>query len=257
MRVLALSATPVKGLRVAEREQLELEPDGIRGDRRFYLIDTHGRMVNGKRHGALNEVTAELDAEQQQLMLGFPDGSRVTATVKLGEELDSTFFSHPRRARTIEGPFSAALSQHVGEELRLVAAADGSSAIDRGQDGSVSLISRGSLAALAVAAETSAVDARRFRMSIEIDAQEPFLEESWVDRELTVGEAHIALHGHVGRCIVTSRDPESGKVDLPTLDLLRELRKGATSTEPLPFGVYGAVVRPGIVRVGDAVALTG
>ncbi len=254
--MLALSATPVKGLRVAEREQLELGPDGIRGDRRFYLIDTHGRMVNGKRHGALNEVTAELDAEQE-LTLGFPDGSCVTATAELGEELDSTFFSSPRRARTVEGPFSAALSQHVGEELRLVAAADGSSAIDRGQAGSVSLISRGSLTALAAAAEASAVDARRFRMSIEIDAQEPFLEESWVDREISVGEARIALHGHVGRCIVTSRDPESGEVDLPTLDLLRELRKGATSTEPLPFGVYGAVVRPGIVRVGDAVALSG
>lgn len=256
MHVLALSATPVKGLRVVEHEQLELEPEGIRGDRRFYLIDTHGRMVNGKRHGALNEVTAQLEAEQR-LTLGFPDGSRVTARVELGEELDSTFFSRPRRARTVEGSFSKALSRHVGEELRLVAAADGSSAIDRGQDGSVSLISRGSLAALAAAADASAVDARRFRMSIEIDAQEPFLEESWVDRELTVGEARIALHGHVGRCIVTSRDPESGKVDLPTLDLLRELRMGATSTEPLPFGVYGAVVRPGIVRVGDAVALTG
>jgi uncharacterized protein YcbX len=256
VRVLALSATPVKGLRVAEREQLELEPDGIRGDRRFYLIDAHGRMVNGKRHGALNEVTAELDAEQE-LTLGFPDGSRLTGRAELGEELDSTFFSRPRRARTVEGPFSKALSRHVGEELRLVAAADGSSAIDRGQDGSVSLISRGSLAALAIAAETSAIDARRFRMSIEIDAQEPFLEESWVNREIAVGEARIALRGHVGRCIVTSRDPESGKVDLPTLDLLRELRKGATSTEPLPFGVYGAVVQPGVVRVGDAVELSG
>lgn len=214
-------------------------------------------MVNGKRFGALNAITAELDAEQQQLTLGFPDGRRVTAAAELGEELESTFFSRPRRARTVEGPFSAALSRQVGEELRLVAAADGSSAIDRGQNGSVSLISRGSLAALAAAAKTSAVDARRFRMSIEIDTEEPFLEESWVDRELTIGEARIALRGHVGRCIVTSRDPESGKVDLPTLNLLRELRSGATSTEPLPFGVYGAVVRPGIVRVGDAVTLTG
>ncbi len=59
--------------------------------------------------------------------------------------------------------------------------------------------------------------------------------------------------GNVGRCLVTSRDPDSGEINLPTLDLLGEYRQGLDSTEPLPFGIYGEVVRPGTVRVGDAV----
>jgi uncharacterized protein YcbX len=63
----------------------------------------------------------------------------------------------------------------------------------------------------------------------------------------------IVLRGHVGRCIVTSRHPESGEVDLATLDLLRDYRAAAQTTEPLAFGVYGEVLRPGVVRVGDAV----
>ncbi len=40
---------------------------------------------------------------------------------------------------------------------------------------------------------------------------------------------------------------------LPTLDVLRSYRSGLDSTEPLPFGIYGRVLRPGTVRVGDAV----
>jgi hypothetical protein len=42
--------------------------------------------------------------------------------------------------------------------------------------------------------------------------------------------------------------------DPPTLDLLRGYRGGLDTTEPLAFGVYGSVVEPGRVRVGDAVA---
>ena len=132
-------------------------------------------------------------------------------------------------------------------------AGDGSSAVDRGVEGGVSMISRGSLAVLALVAEQQSVDARRFRMTIEIDGVEPFAEDAWIGREIRLGEASVLLHGHVGRCIVTSRHPESGVVDLPTLDLLRSFRSGLDTTEPLPFGVYGEVLRAGVVRVGGRV----
>jgi MOSC domain-containing protein YiiM len=35
------------------------------------------------------------------------------------------------------------------------------------------------------------------------------------------------------------------------LDLLRSYRSDIQTTEPLPFGVYGRVVRSGAVRLGD------
>jgi uncharacterized protein YcbX len=260
-RVTALGIAPVKGLRIAGVEQLVLESGGARGDRRFYLVEERGWMVNGKHSGALNEIFAEVDAGErddgsvERLTLRFPDGTEVSDTIELGEELATRFHSRPRAARLLRGPFSAALSEHAGEQLRIVQAGDGSSAIDRGAEGGVSLISRGSLAVLALVAEQESVDARRFRMTIELDGVEPFAEDGWLGRELRVGEASIRLRGNVGRCIVTSRHPESGAVDLPTLDLLRSFRSGLDTTEPLPFGVYGEVVRPGAVRVGDRVEL--
>jgi uncharacterized protein YcbX len=74
-----------------------------------------------------------------------------------------------------------------------------------------------------------------------------------VGHRARVGEALIAFHGHVGRCLITGRDPETGDADLPTLDLLASYRQGLDTTEPLPFGVYGEVLEPGRVKLGDPV----
>jgi uncharacterized protein YcbX len=61
------------------------------------------------------------------------------------------------------------------------------------------------------------------------------------------------MGGNVGRCLVTSRHPESGARNLATLDVLAAYRAGIETTEPLPFGVWGTVAQPGVVRLGDPV----
>ncbi|HEX4467142.1 MAG TPA: MOSC N-terminal beta barrel domain-containing protein [Solirubrobacteraceae bacterium] len=254
-RVLALSLTPVKGLRIVNVDQIALEAGGVRGDRRFYLVEERGRLVNGKHAGALNEVVAEIEdgGAAEILSMRFPDGSSVSAPVELGEQLDTDFYRRTRPAQVVDGPFAQALSRHVGERLRLVRAIDGDSAIDRGGKGGVSLISSASLGALARVADRPSVDGRRFRMTIELDGVEPFAEDSWLGRTVEIGDGSVLVHGHVGRCIVTTKHPDSGVADLPTLDLLRAFRANTDTTEPLPFGVYGEVTRPGVVRVGDRV----
>ncbi len=253
--VAALWSTPVKGLRVSARSQVVIERAGVRCDRRFYLVDERGRMVNGKMLGTLNALTADLDDDQRWLSLTFPGGAVVSGAIERGPALETSFFSRPRMAQMLLGPFSSALSEYAGQPLRLVAPADGSSAVDRGSKGAVSIISRASLSSLARMAGEREIDARRFRMSIEVTGADAHEEDSWIGRELTLGEARVVLHGHVGRCLVTSRHPEHGEVDLPTLDLLRSYRGGAQTTEPLAFGVYGSVISEGVVRVGDAVEL--
>ncbi len=60
------------------------------------------------------------------------------------------------------------------------------------------------------------------------------------------------VNGDVGRCLVTSHDPDRGVTDLDTLGALARYRREG-KVEPLPFGVYGAVTRPGRVQVGDTV----
>lgn len=250
--VTALTTTPVKGLRVIARSELTLEAWGAADNRRFYLVDERGRMINGKRLGALSTIVADYRRSDRALTLTFPDGEVVNGTVQLGEPIQTRFFSRAASARPVLGAWSGALSEHVGQPLRLVESVDGPG-VDRGRAGAVSLISQASLDGLARVAGAQHVDARRFRMLIEIDGVLAHAEDAWVGAQMRVGAALVRFGGHVGRCIVTSRHPESGLVDLPTLDLLRSYRADLDTTAPLPFGIYGEVLEGGLVAVGDAV----
>jgi uncharacterized protein YcbX len=249
--VTALSSTPVKGLRMQSRNEVLLTEVGVPGNRSFFLIDGHDRMVNAKQLGALLAVVADYDDEQQRLSLRFPDGATVADEVRVGETVETQFYSSPLQAELVLGPFSAAVSEHVGAPLRLVRADPRLSAIDRGPRGGVSLISEASLRHLSgLAGET--VDPRRFRMVIEVSGFEAYGEDALVGGRARIGGALVAFHGHVGRCLITGRDPETGQPNLPTLELFSTYRRELDTTKPLAFGVYGEVLEPGRVKLGDA-----
>jgi len=250
--VSALSITPVKAMRLQPVRSVRLTASGAAGNRRFYLIDADGRMVNGRPLGELQTIVACWQEESGVLSLTFPDGERVSGEVALGDTVHTRFFSSQRTGRLVDGPFSAALSRRLGRSLRLVAT---DTAVDRGERGAVSIISRGSLRRLAQAAGVPWIDARRFRMLIEVDGIEPHGEDEWIGRRVRIGEALVQGAGHVGRCMITTRDPDTGRVDLQTLHALRAYRHDLPSSEPLPFGIYGAVLSPGTVAVGDEVAV--
>lgn len=254
-RVVGLAFTPVKATRLHTVDRLELGPEGVSDNRRFYVIDDRDRMINSKIVGELQTVIADYSHADRTLRISLPDGRVIEDEVRLGSEVDTRFFSTQRRARLVEGPWSEAFSEVAGRPLRLVERCSPGGGVDRDADGAVSLISRGSLARLAEAGSVDAVDSRRFRMLVEIDGVSAHAEDRWVGgAPVRIGEAVVRFGGHVGRCLITSRDPDSGVVDLPTLDLLGSYRDDVDTTEPLPFGVWGRVVEPGAVRVGDEVA---
>ena len=127
-------------------------------------------------------------------------------------------------------------------------------ATDRGAVGGVvSLVSRGSLVRLGEeAAASRPVDGRRFRMTFEVDGVAPHTEDEWIGGTVRLGSATIEVTGDVGRCLVTSYDPDTGVTDLDTLGILARYRRDG-HTAPLPFGVFCSVTTPGRVSVGDAV----
>ena len=47
--------------------------------------------------------------------------------------------------------------------------------------------------------------------------------------------------------------PETGAPDLDTLRVLGAYRGDLETSEPLPFGVWGEILEPGRVRLGDTV----
>lgn len=254
MRVGWISYAPVKGMRLQALERTELTTAGIPGDRAFMAVDETGRMVNGKGAGPLLTVEPAHDAAAGELALRFPNGSEVRAPIEHGEPEEVAFFGLTLRARPLLGPLAGALSEHVGQELRLFAAPAERPGVDRGFDGAVTLLSYASLERLReVAGAEGPVDPRRFRMSFGIEGAGAHEEDGWVGRRVRVGAALIEVAEHVGRCAVTTRDPDSGVVDFSTLHHLAAYRDGVESLEKLPFGVYGRVLEPGPVAVGDPV----
>ena len=260
-RVSWISFAPVKGLRIQALEEAVLTAAGIPGDRAFFLVDEHGVMANGKRHGALLAVIAEHDAHAGRLSLRFPDGRVVAGPIELGEPERVRFFDQRLRARPVAGPFSAALSAHAGAPLRLLAAPPERPGVDRGHAGAITLLSTASLERLRQQSRAAEpIDERRFRMSLGIDGVAAHAEDGWLGRAVRIGGALVHVTGHVGRCVVTTRDAESGAVDFPTLHHLEAYRGRAAqpeATERLPFGVYARVLEPGRLRVGDPIVPAG
>jgi uncharacterized protein len=250
VNVTALSVTAVKATRLQSVDRIELTAAGARGNRRFFLIDERDRLVNGKHVGELQAVVA--DCTDDVLRLTLPGGTAVQAPVQPGEPVTARFTSRTEAGWIVRGPWSEAVSELVGRPLRLVESAG---AVDRGPRGAVSLISRASLSRLAEVAGEPDVDARRFRMLVEINGVAAHAEDAWVGTTVRLGEAAVRFRGNVGRCLITGRDPDTGRVDLPTLDVLGSYRADEPTTEPLPFGIYGEVVQAGPVRVGDRVVV--
>ena len=251
--VTGLAFTPIKGLRLRTVDALEIDERGAVGDRRFYVVDARDRMVNGKTIGELSAVVAALDGER--LELTFPDGRVVAGEVHDGGPIRTRFFSLMREDRLVAGPWAQALSAHVGQPLRLVRVSPGRTAIDRGARGGVSVIGRASLARLAAEGELPSLDVRRFRMTVEVDGVPAHAEDGWLGHRVRLGEVLVRFHGNVGRCLITSRDPDTGVIDTPTLTMLARYREQVPTTEPLPFGIHGEVLETGRVTVGDAVTL--
>jgi hypothetical protein len=252
-RVAWISVAPVKGLAIAQRQEVLLERAGVRENRRFHVIGDDGRLLNGKQLGELMRVAADWVEETGTLELRFPDGSLAAAVVELGEPVTTSFYGRAVEGRIVAGPWADALSSFVGRPLRLVQPVEPGGGLDRG-GGAVTLLSTASLEAIREAAGANGpVDPRRFRMLFGVKGVDRHEEDSWIGRRVCIGEATALLRGNVGRCIVTSRDPDTGARTLATLDALADYRGGVETTEPLPLGVWGTVAEPGRVRLGDAV----
>jgi hypothetical protein len=245
-----LSIAPVKGLALVHPKEIELDRTGVADNRRFYLVDETGRQFGLIRHGKLVQVRPEYDAGRDRLTLRFPDRSIVAGDVNLGEAVAARIGKREVPGRVVEGGWSEALSRHAGRPLTLVKTDRPGDAVDRGR-GQVSLVSDASVEEIGRRGGRDDVDARRFRMLLGVAGCEPHEEDEWVGRSLQVGEAVVRLRGHVARCAITTQNPETGVPDFDTLRTIKEyrgLRNGG-----LDFGVYGEVIEPGRVRVGDPV----
>jgi uncharacterized protein YcbX len=250
-RVARLNIAPVRSLGLESRDEIDLGPDGVAEDRRFYVIDDNDRLVDQLIAGALVQVAAWTDAGATVLRLTFPDGAVIEDDVRLADAIESPIHSRTAVGHIVDGPWADALGTFIGRPLRIVRC-DRIGGTRRGH--SASLVSDGSLDALAAVLGVGAVDPRRFRMLIELEGATPHEEDTWAGRRIGLGETVLQVTAPVPRCAMTTHDPETGQRDLDTLRAIKEYR-GQSDDKDILFGVWGEVERPGVIRLGDEVRL--
>lgn len=115
----------------------------------------------------------------------------------------------------------------------------------------LSLLTTASMDSLASSIPDAAIDSRRFRKNVILDAGagtdgQPELD--WIGRQLQVGEAVCEVVMPISRCVM---------VTLPQADLPhdRTILRSLAKNFGMELGVYLRIVTPGSVREGDEVRL--
>ena len=258
-----INITPIKGTALQHPDTIWLDDSGVFANRRFYLIDADGIMINGKRAGPLVRVQAHFDPAEDWLRVSLPDGTCLGDAVRRSRETVVTdFYGRPVRGQPVEGPWDQALSDFIARPVRLVQAAADTIATDVHP---VTLISCATLERVRLEARATALRwADRFRMMFELDGLDAFEEDGWIGQRLAVGEAVVRIVGLVPRCLVTAQNPATGLRDTETLKALVALRSQkhaipaeagdpAAARSQLMLGLYARVEQHGQVGAGSPV----
>ena len=252
LTVSRLSITPVRGLRLHHPDAVRVDTHGVADDRRYLILGPDGRIFDGTKHGPLVQLTAELTHDPEHLAIRFPDASVVAGEVHLEESMTITVYSRDFAVRPVIGPWPDALSAWAGRKLRLVRVERTDGAFDRNP---VSIVSSASVEELGRHVEPPrAVDARRFRMLVEVAGASPHEEDQWLGQQVGIGEAVVRVTKRDARCVITTQDPDTGLRDIPTLHVIKAYR-GLRDGKHLDFGVYADVVKAGEIRVGDPLTM--
>ncbi|MBS1807820.1 MAG: MOSC domain-containing protein [Acidobacteria bacterium] len=140
------------------------------------------------------------------------------------------------------------LAQQFGSDLELMR-------LDKGifDEAAVSIISASTIGGIAHELGYE-IDQRRFRPNIvlETNRQETFCEDDWVGGTLLFGDeeygAAVSITLRDLRCVMINFDPDTAQNDSLILKAVGRMNKGNA-------GVYGTVVRTGILNVGQTVWL--
>ena len=228
-RVAELWRYPVKSMRGETLDRIQCNLRGFDGDRRWAVRAADGKLGSGKSsrrfHSmrGLLSMAASLDAAGAT-WIRFPEGAALRA-------------EDPAAARRV--------AQVVGEPAELVEEAE----VPHFDQAPLHLLSTSSLAWLSDLRPGDAVDRRRFRPNLVLATDGPArVEESWRGRELEIGEVRLRVEDPTSRCVMITL----GQDELPFAPgLLRELEEQTG----LRMGVYGRVLREGVLQVGDDVTL--
>ncbi|MFH8746071.1 MOSC domain-containing protein [Streptomyces rimosus] len=265
--VAELTYYPIKGCSGVSVSAAELTLAGLAHDRSFMVTGADGVFRSQRRDPLLAVVRPEIS----------PDGARMTLRAPGAEalSLDVDASSVPRDVEMFKVPYRGIdqgdgvagwLSEVLGVPSRLVRVPEDHGRVTDGlmpgtsgyaDSCALHVVSRASLELLharLVERGAAVLPMDRFRPNVVVDGwDEPHTEDRV--RHVRVGEAELGYAKLAVRCAVTTVEQSSGARTGPEpLRTLAGYRR--TAGGGVVFGAKFAVVRPGKLSVGDAVAVS-
>lgn len=250
---------PVKGTRHITRPEAVVDAHGPVDDRRYCLIDVEQRQVlktvqNPALIGILASLHGDGGDDGHELELRLPDGRSVSAVPEpTGETLTCDYWKRKVELRLTEGPHAALASDWLGRPVRLVRAPRG----DIVFGSPISIVTTASMRDLAARIDHPDLlaEAARFRATVVVNTDEPYVEETWQGEEKVLTGSWLAgpgtgtqargLRVRIGapipRCAVMDLHPVTGERGPRLLRTLAGYRPTNEAREPL-FGVNAEVV---------------
>jgi uncharacterized protein YcbX len=237
--VRSVGFAPVKGMRHLDLDHVDLDEQGAIGDRAYCLVDVERRRVlRTVQHPSLMSIVAQ--SYDDGLALTLPTGERIEGQAAAsGETITCDYWGRAVDLALTVGPHAGPISRQLGQDVRLARAPR--TAVVFGDP--VTMVTTASLRELELE-----VDAARFRATLVLDTDDPWVEDTWLGQEIDLGGAIVRIGGPVPRCAVIDHDPETGEKDARILQALARQRPTNRAGEPM-FGVYATVTRPGRVGV--------
>ena len=231
-RVTELHRWPVKSMAGQPVDALNIDGRGAAGDRAHALFDEF--------KGAPRRLTVRQVPRMLLWHAGY-DGADVTPQDVPFPELTAP------DGRTFDWR-DPELPQALEDDLGRPVALRRDLGLMQDLDHSLLVTTQATLDAVSVALDTE-IDLRRFRTNVHVvlDA-EPYAEEEWEGRELTIGDAAFRLLHPCERCVIPTRDPDSAQ---KWAELLRWL----TRERRMLFGMNARPLRPARIAIGDPVSL--
>ena len=255
--VAALWRFPVKSFQGFPTDSLAFGPRGVRGDRRYALVDrATDRTLSAKSQADLLLASATEMADGG-VLLTLPD----TRTIRADDpEIDNVLaawigrpvtlaeadtgdepLTYDDRSRSYEMTFDP---EH-DEAERVPIPSPAGTFLDLA---AVHVLTTGSIARCREAQPDTEWDIRRFRPNVLVDLDtEGFPEDSWVGRRIRIGAAVISVDQRTVRCAMPLRAQPDG------LDRDVEVFRTMNAVHANHLGVYCSVVDPGPVNIGDPV----
>jgi uncharacterized protein len=232
---------PVKSLGGQRVAASMADERGLLGDRLWAVRDEDGKLGSGKDSLRFRRMEGLLSVSAR-----YPGEPRIT-------EIEPPVVIGPQGTEhPVESGAADELLREVTGRPDVKVCREG--AVPHFDEVALSLIGTATLDWLQAELPYVEIDPRRFRVNLVIGTDEPFIEESWLDRDIRLGGSEDAVHAAfdrvLQRCVMVGMAQpglsESGEV-------LKRL--GGRTTRPVCLALGGFITRPGVIRAGDLMSV--